>query len=148
VVVGPVVDVILLGVPVPLWAATDKHAKRLLATLAGRDDPVATRLRAAVNRLNGEYVLVAETAEAELRSASVRGLAIVDLAYPVPPTAAGDIREVRDAYEEADDHHRATGADDLVTPPECVAFRRWYLDQIATQLAGGFPTAWGENPVQ
>jgi hypothetical protein len=136
------VDVILLNVPVALWARTDDHARRVDAALAARDDDVARRLTAILARIGSEHMTLGESAKAELDAASARRSETVDLAYPVPERASGDFEELEAAYDAADADARARGDHDLVWPPECVAFRRWYLREIATQAKGGFPTAW------
>lgn len=136
-----VVDVILLDVPVELWAKTDAHARRVDAALARRDDEVARRLTSVLARIGAEYVALGEAAESELHAASARRAALVDLAYPLPKAALADFEALAAAYEDADADARSRG-DDLVWPPECVSFRRWYLSEITKQLDGGFPTPW------
>ena len=32
----------------------------------------------------------------------------------------------------------------LATPPDCVAYRHWYLAQVADQLEGAQPVSWPE----
>lgn len=140
----PVVDVILLDVPVVLWAKSRAHRQAVLAEFCARrdDDELPGRLVDLVHRIRGEYTTIAETADAELSSAAVRHLDVVDVAYPVPPRAAADLSELVTALDEADEYVRKIGREDLVSPDDCKAFRRWYFGQIATQLDGGFPTPW------
>ena len=139
---GPVVDILLLNVPVALWAETDAHSRRVDAAYASRDDDVARRLTAILDRIGHEYVLVSDTAKSTLDAASARGSETVDIAYPVPASASADFDELEAAYAAADADARARGEDDLVWAPEHATFRRWYLAEITRQLRGGLPEPW------
>ena len=136
-----VVDVILLDVPVPLWARAREHVRTMLSAL-GDESGAASGLADLQRRLRDDYAVVAETADAELKSANVRRLESVDVAYPVPRRARGDVDTYVAALDELDACAKARGRKDLVTPPECRAFWRWYFGEIAKQLDGGFPTPW------
>jgi hypothetical protein len=142
---APVVDVLLLNVPVALWADTDAHSRRVDAAYASRDGDVARRLTAILRRIGDEYVIVGESAKATLDAASARGAVTVDIAYPVPASAGPDFEELEAAYAAADADARARGEDDLTWPAECATFRRWYLAEITRQVAGGFPEPWTDG---
>lgn len=139
---GPVVDVLLLNVPVALWATTDAHSRRVDAAVVARDDEVSRRLSAVLKLIGDEYGIVGESALSTLDAATARGSETVDLAYPVPAGAGPDFEELEAAYAATDDDAKARGEDDLVWPDECATFRRWYLAEIVRQAGGGFPEPW------
>lgn len=136
-----VVDVILLDVPVSLWTRSREHLSRMLRELptAGTG---ASRVTELQRRLRDEYPTIAETSDTELRSAAVRRAESVDVAYPVPRRGRPEVETYLAALDELDECARNAGRDDLVTPPELVAFRRWYFGEIGRQIDGGFPTPW------
>lgn len=136
-----VVDVILLDVPVALWARSRAHLDRALGELDAHEAAPA-HVRELRVRLREAYPTVAETADAELQSASVRRAESVDVAYPVPRRGRPQVDELLAAMEDLDKFALTVGRDDLVTPPEVRSFRRWYFGEIAKQVDGGFPAPW------
>lgn len=136
-----VVDVILLDVPVALWAKARAHVDAVLSEL-GAQEGAAARLAELQRRIRDDYEVIAETADAELKSATVRRLETVDVAYPVPRRARADVDTYVAALNELDKCSRAHGRKDLVTPKDCKAFWKWYYGEIAKQLDGGFPSPW------
>lgn len=136
-----VVDVILLDVPVSLWERSREHLDRVLTELGSAEGAPAhfADLRA---RLREAYPTVAETSDAELKAASLRRAASVDVAYPVPRRGRAQVDEYLSAMDDLDAFAKRSGRDDLVTPADCRSFRRWYFGEIAKQLDGGFPAPW------
>ena len=136
-----VVDVILLDVPVSLWAKSREHLQRALTELAATSEAAAhvAELRA---RIREEYPTIAETSDTELKSAAVRRAETVDVAYPVPRRGRAEVDAFLAALDDLDRCARANGREDLTTPPDVAAFRRWYFGEIAKQVDGGFPTPW------
>ena len=138
---GATVDVILLDVPVPLWAKARERLERSLAELA-TDEGAPARMAALRRRLRADYAFVAETADAEATSAAARRLATVDVAYPVPVRARADVDAFATSLRELDAYARERGREDLAMPADCANFWGWYLGEIAKQLDGGFPAPW------
>ncbi|HEX8002309.1 MAG TPA: hypothetical protein VF519_06405 [Mycobacteriales bacterium] len=136
-----VVDVILLDVPVALWARWREHLSRMLDELS-TESSAAAHVEELRKRLRDEYPTVAETADAELRSAAVRRAETVDVAYPVPRRGRAEVDEFLAALDALDACARKAKRKDLVSPKELVTFRRWYFGEIGRQLDGGFPTPW------
>lgn len=136
-----VVDVILLDVPVPLWAKSREHLEKARADLAAAEGAPA-RLEALLEKLREDYPVVVETADAEVRSAAVRRAESVDVAYPVPRRARADIESFHNAVIDLDTYARKAGRKDLALPADSKNFWRWYLSEILKQLDGGFPTPW------
>jgi hypothetical protein len=141
-----VVDVLLLDLPVPLWADTSTRQDLLLAALRpiAEEDPDSppARLLAIVDRLRPAFDEASAPSELELRAAAARGLKQVDVAYGVPCGVRDDLAALADAFDAAEDYCRTNGDGALALPAECTAFRRWFLGQVVTQLDGGFPTPW------
>lgn len=134
-------DVILLDVPVALWARSRAHLDRAIDEL-GAGEGVPARIVALRARLRDTYPTIAETADAELRSASMRRAESIDVAYPVPRRGRAELDDLLEALDDLDAHAGEVGRADLVTPPEVRSFRRWYFGEIAKQIDGGFPSPW------
>jgi hypothetical protein len=149
---GELRDVHLLQVPVDVWARTQEHSDELLREFALiAADPesagaVPARLTRLVEQLNQVYGGVATEQENQLFAAAEAGEPVIDdLAYALPVAAADACVSLSRLLDEADafclaGEHLLT----LATPPELVRFRRWYLEQFASQLTGGDPVPWPE----
>lgn len=141
-----VVDILLLDLPVALWAEASAHTERSLAALRplaerNKRGPVA-RLMAVVGRLEGDFAEGAAPSELELRAAAARRLKEVDVAYGVVRAARDDMAALADAYDAADRWCRKNAMPELAAGPEVAAFRRWFLGQVVAQLDGELPTPW------
>jgi hypothetical protein len=141
-----VVDILLLDLPVALWADASAHTERFLAAMrpvAKRNTrgPVA-RLMAIVERLEGGFADAAAPSELELRAAAARRLKEVDVAYGAIRDARDDLAALADAYDAADRWCRTHDRPELAATPEVTAFRRWFLGQVVAQLDGELPTPW------
>jgi hypothetical protein len=77
-----------------------------------------------------------------VEDALARGDEQLDVVYEVPQAASVACKELNAMLDEADDFCRHGELLTLATPGDQVAFRRWFLDEFVTQLAGGAPTAW------
>ena len=71
------------------------------------------------------------------------GVPTIDLTFRVPPTVAEAAVAIGEMLDEADEYcregrHLLT----LATPPDLVAYRRWYLQQFVDQVAGHPPAPW------
>lgn len=86
----------------------------------------------------------------ELRDAAIeRGEQVIEeLVYRMPPAAAGACIALNEMLDEADEF--CADGDlllSLASPPEAVAFRRWYLGEVVAQLNGQPPLPWTEADV-
>ena len=143
-------DVHLLQLPVDVWARTQEHSDELLREFALiAADPesagaVPARLTRLVEQLNQIYGGVATEQENQLFAAAEAGVDVIDdLAYSLPAAVADACVSLSELLDEADafclaGKHLLT----LATPPELVRFRRWYLEQFASQLTGADPVPW------
>ncbi|HWL38382.1 MAG TPA: hypothetical protein VNQ77_19495 [Frankiaceae bacterium] len=141
-----VVDILLLDLPVALWADASAHTERFLAAMRtvaekNKRGPVA-RLLCVVERLEGEFAEAAAPSELELRAAAARRLKEVDVAYGAVRCARDDLATLADAYDAADKWCRTHDMPELAATKEVAAFRRWFLGQIVGQLDGDLPTPW------
>ena len=154
---GPLVTVHLLQLPVPLAARARQHFEELqreftlmAATADDGAHEVPARLTALVASLQQRYAGVNDEATERLERAIARGDAVVeDHVLQVPPDAGPASRALGAVLDEADEfcrqgRHLLT----LETPPDLVAYRRWYLGEVVDQLGGAAPRPWGPRPLR
>jgi hypothetical protein len=149
---GPLVDVHLLEVPVPLWSRAQQQTDELLREFAlaasqldeTQSHHVPARLTALIDTLTADFGDTSSPQDQELADAAAAGLEqIDDLAFALPTAAAGACQVLGDMLDEADDYCR--GGQYLLTlaaTDEVVRFRRWYLSEIIAQLEGAAATPW------
>lgn len=144
------VEVRIEGLPLDLLARAEEHAddlRRELALVAQSSktprSQFPVRLVNLFAELEREYAAVGEAAESQLTSASVAGVGSVDLVLTVPRSAAGACVRLEETLDEAD-RYCADGSFllNLVSPPDIVALRRWYLGEFIRQIDGEPATPW------
>jgi hypothetical protein len=142
----------VLELPVPLAAKAQQHFEELMREFAlissGADaqheNHVPRRLLDLVDVLVQQFGGTTSEPEQRLADAIERGDEVIaDHVLEVPPEAGPASQALGDLIEEADEYclrgeHLLT----LATPPDCVAYRRWYLGQVVDQLAGKPPVPW------
>jgi hypothetical protein len=64
---------------------------------------------------------------------------------PIPASGGVAMTRLRDAMDEADQWCESGELLTLVTPPDCRAFRSWFLNEIIRQVAGESPIAWKDS---
>lgn len=151
---GQLHPVVLLQLPVQVWAASQEHHDELLREFAlmtagledreGEAPPVPVRLLRLVEELTASFAGASDEQRGRLFAAAARGdevMASLEFALPVAAGPACD--QLAAMLDEADDycragHHLLT----LSTPYELRVFRAWYLAQIRDQLAGAPPEPW------
>lgn len=145
-------EVLLLRFPLELWQRSQEHVDELLRefalmTRSGQDGTasVPRRLLDLVAELTATYAGFSSHAERTRDEAIARGETEIDLAYRTPVEAVPAVRRLGEMLDEADDYCRqGSHLLTLTTPPDQLLFRRWFLDEFATQLDGGSPTPWPE----
>lgn len=142
----------LLRFPVDVWARSNEHWESLrrefaLIALHRDNSDVPRRLLELVAALVGEYQEAVADAVRLRDQAHARGeKEVPELVYRVPRQAgAAATRTLARMLDEADEfcrqgQHLLT----LTTPPEALAFRRWYLGEFTAQLQGLPPLPWPE----
>lgn len=146
------VDVHVLGLPLDVRAAADRHLQALereFELIRRRDDDadiLPHRLRRLVDELTGRFAGIGEGPRQALAAAADRGDAEVDLHYRVPRTAGAAARRLGELLDEAD-AYCAAGDQllTLVTPPDVRRFRHWFLGEFERQTAGAAPTRWTDH---
>lgn len=149
----------LLELPVPLWAKAQEQTDALLREFAliaealrgeasdvgsavHRDLPL--RLLALIDSLTARFDGFNSEPEQQLDEALRQGAPTLErLTFRVPAEAAEASRVLGDMLDEADDYCRAgQHLLTLAADGDAVRFRRWYLLQFVTQVAGEPPVPW------
>ncbi len=142
----PLVPVRIVGLPLDVYQRTSEHTDELLrefALIPGDDNEhVPARLLALIDELNVRFAAFTEEQRTAMQQALAGGEAEIDLLYEVPPEAAEAAVRLGALLDEADEFCRAGDLLTLATPPEGVAFRRWFLDEFVLQIRGHEPRSW------
>jgi hypothetical protein len=149
------VTITIRGLPVPMHAAAQAHGDelmrefRLLAEQMRQEGThgLPRRLIELVNALEGQYSTFTEAQEDEIETAIATGASTVDLVYSLPASIGDGVQALGAILDEVDElcrqgQHLLT----LATPPDQVAYRRWFLDEFTRQIAGEEPLAWADSP--
>lgn len=146
----------LLELPVALAAKTQQHFEELMREFsfvaasahgAQPEHHVPARLMQLVDALTQQFSGITSDAEQRLADAIDRGDAVIaDHQLDIPAAAGPASRALGDLIDEADDYCRSgQHLLTLASPPDCVAYRRWYLSEVIGQLAGAAPTPWPQS---
>ena len=65
-----------------------------------------------------------------------------ELVFGVPASIVESVAELDAVLDEADQWCRQDQMLVLATPPDLVAYRRWYLEEFRRQVAGESPRPW------
>ena len=145
------IDVELIDVPVRLWAKSQEHFQDLMREFTlitqspSATHPLPGRLLKIVDDLILNFSGMVDSQTALLEEADATKTASVNLKFSLPPTAAVGALELNKILDEVD-QYCSTGEHllTLATPPDCVAYRHWYLAQFIDQIAGARPLGWHE----
>ena len=153
------VTVHLRDLPVPLAAKSREHGEAVLrqfalivadlveqrGTAVGDDTPA--RVLDLVVRLTQEFYELTREADARLDAAIENGAQKIDDHVIALPQAAADATRAMAALLDEADMYCWSGDElqPLVTPPDCVAYRRWCFAQVLDQLDGRRPVPWPES---
>jgi len=145
------VPVQFLNAPVALMMKANQHQQEIMREFAliqlsddsARED-LPSRLLEMADRHRREFATLSFRRPDELAEAIARGDSHVDMEIELPPATGAAAREMRSTLAEADEFCRRGELLTLATPPEYVAFREWFLDEIVRQLDGEPATPWRE----
>jgi hypothetical protein len=147
--IGQLVEVRILSLPVSILQRAREHGDGMMREFAliqlseADHHGVPSRLLELADQLKDRFSGFTAGTDAELASAEASAAAEVDLLYEVPPDISDACTLLGSLLDEADDYCRAgRHLLTLVTPPEALAFRRWFLDEFVRQVAGGEPVPW------
>ena len=138
----------LVGLPIVVHRRAADHSatmRREMALVAASTDWSATpaRLLQLAHDLGERYAGFGSESDAVMQDALARGEATVDLRYDVPVDVVDACVELNSILDEVDEYSRVGDLVTLVSPPDVLAYRRWFLDQFITQLRDGAPpTRW------
>ncbi|MGH9265636.1 MAG: hypothetical protein ACRD1D_13190 [Acidimicrobiales bacterium] len=136
----------ILGLPLDVYQRASEHNDELLREFAlireDGSDHVPARLLALIEELHGRFGAFTEGPTSALQGALVRGDRDIDLHYEVPAEAADGAVRLGALLDEADAFCRSGDLLTLATVPESLAFRRWFLDEFVSQIAGHPPRSW------
>lgn len=136
----------ILGLPLDVYQRASEHNDELLREFAlireDDSDQVPARLLALVDELQARFGAFTEGPASRLQDAVARGDETIDLLYEVPAEAADAAIRLGTLLEEADDFCRSGELLTLATVPEGLAFRRWFLGEFVSQIAGRQPRPW------
>lgn len=145
-------EIRVLALPLALHARSQEHSEELqrefaLLSMSQDTSAVPRRLRELVERLTAHYGEASVAADDEREAAMARGDRTVDLTYRLPAAVADACVELGYMLDECDDFCREGDALlTLATPPEAVAYRRWFLDQFIDQVRDGAdPVPWSDE---
>jgi hypothetical protein len=144
------IEVRIVGLPVDVYREAAEHTDELMREFAlmaadpgaHGDAAVPTRLLSLVEELRTRFSGFTAQPDAELNEASIRGDSTLDLFFLVPPDAARGAADLDQLLDEADAFCRSGDLLTLATPPEVVAFRRWFLREFVRQSRGEPPVPW------
>ena len=147
------VTVRLQRFPLALFARVQEHGAELMrefALLAMRPEAaehgqVPRRLLMVMEELGARYAGLGDAPDAVRDEALASGAAEVDLVYTVPVDIRDDMLRLGALLDEADEFCRAEQLLTLASPPEVVAFRRWFLGEFVRQIDGGTPRPWTDS---
>lgn len=142
---GPLATVCLLGLPVAVHRRATDHQDTLRRELAlvEAGEPAAAgarlvELSEAYRARYGEFTRPQNTAIAEAAEDGT-----LDLAYEVPAEFADAAEQLGLLLNEIDELCAAGELVTLVTPPEALAYRRWFLGEFIHQIREGRdPVPW------
>jgi hypothetical protein len=157
--IEPLRRVEIVGLPIAEHARTQEHSAELVREMylmaqqlhdeptpqTMAEHPLPARLLDLVNELGQRFAGFTTAQDLRLTEAINAGLPSIDLVYELPLAAAEAAQHLSDIFDEADEfclagQHLLT----LATPPDLVAYRRWFLSEIIGQLGGGSPSSWPE----
>jgi hypothetical protein len=146
------VEILIEGAPVPLWWRAQQHSEELIREFmliaTGKHDgdgehEIPRRLTALIDELTNEYAGFSEENEQRFADAATDGEESIDLRYQLPSTVGDAVRHLGAILDEADEYcRRGEHLLTLATPPDQLAFRRWFLGEFERQLAGQPPMPW------
>jgi hypothetical protein len=147
----------LRSLPVRLADRSQEHFQGLLREFeliaggTGQDEgssKVPARLMDLVTSITTAYSGINNDAHQRLNDAIDRREEVIpDHVLVVPRTAGPAAKALQDIVEEGDEYCRqGSHLLTLATPPDLVAYRRWYLGQILGQLDGQPAIPWPDSP--
>jgi hypothetical protein len=141
----------LVGVPVDLYLEATRHMGEIAREFAlisfgersGVNEHVPAQLLELVDDLRGRFRGDTEAIRAQVEGAAHDGKDTVDIELPADETAAEITERITDLLDAADEFCRSGDLLTLAAPPQVVAWRHWWRDQVVGQIReGAEPLPW------
>jgi anti-anti-sigma factor len=143
--------VVLLQIPIALYWRATAHTDaltrefELLAASPVDDRPVPKQLTALMTQLLARYGSNDDGARQAVLQATERGDTEVSVEFTMPVSFRSVGPQAIEMWDAADAFCRdGTDLLTLAAPPDIAAFRRWFVEELMNQLAGGPPVPWPE----
>lgn len=137
------VPVRILQLPIDVHRRSSAHFDTLRRELALLESAgpgsVPVRLQALSAELTEMFSGFTLNQDRQLEAAITAGEASVDLEYQVPTAAADGAERIAELLDEVDEFCAAGDLLTLVTPPEALGYRRWFLCELVDQIRSGRP---------
>ena len=142
----PLLDVWLLRYPLRLGVRASEHYEsvfREFALLASAEPgpSVPARMLGLIEELGRRYARN-NAHEQERDAALARGESVLDIRMQVPESVGSVSQRLAEMLDETDDFCRQGVLLTLEPAADVVAFRRWYLDELARQVDGEEARPW------
>ncbi len=142
------VTVCLLRFPVELHRRAAEHSEALRRELsfvehAQAEDAAPARLTALVAELAERYGGLTQAQHERVLQALAAGEETIDLEYELPPDVVDAAAHVGQLLDELDGLCTDGDLLTMATPPDLLAYRRWFLREFEEQVRDGrAPTPW------
>ena len=150
--VSPFGDVRIVGLPVAVHRRASEHSETLRRELAllehtSESGAAPARLQALSDELTLRYGGLTTGQDDRLAKALAEREETIDLVYELPLEVADACEDLISVLDELDRFCHDGDLLTLVTPPEALAYRRWFLGEFIGQLREGrAPTTWEPPP--
>ncbi|HEV3351365.1 MAG TPA: hypothetical protein VG076_00500 [Acidimicrobiales bacterium] len=141
----------LIGVPVDLYLEATRHMGEIAREFAlisfgersGVNERVPAQLLELVGDLRGRFRGDTDAIRAQVEAAARDGKDTVEIELPADETAAEITERITDLLDAADEFCRSGDLLTLAAPPQVVAWRHWWRDQVVGQVReGAEPMPW------
>ena len=135
----------LVGVPVDLYFDASRHMGEItrefslisLGERSGVNERVPAQLLELADQLRKRYRSNTDAIRLQFEEAAAAGRATVDVELPADETTVQLTEEITELLDAADEFCRLGELLTLESPPEVVAWRRWWRDQVVGQIREG-----------
>lgn len=142
----------LVEFPLRVYARAQEHHEELMREFAlianphpDSADEIPERLLDVVAAMRARYAAFTAGPDAERQAAIERGDETMDLEFLIPEAARDACLDLSALLDQVDDYCRTGQLLTMASPPELLAFRRWYLGEFVAQLDGAEPTPWSAH---
>jgi hypothetical protein len=141
----------LVGVPVDLYFEATRHMGEIVREFAlisfgersGVTERVPAQLLELVDQLRMRYATNTDAIRSQFEAAAEAGRRTVDVELPADEQAVTITEDITALLDAADEFCRSGDLLTLAAPPELVAWRHWWREQVVSQVReGAEPVPW------